>query len=118
MPADVVERAQLAVIASRYNNGFSGVVCGEETSFVTHLIGAPHNLPCFREHAALFEFVDARIEVPRRGNRPRLLQRIIRIVQIKKVANVALHETPLAQQSSPCLIRGPVPISYPDTPLN
>src|SRR5260370_31140985 len=105
MPADVVERAQLAVIASRYNNGFSGVVCGEETSFVTHLIGAPHNLPCFREHAALFEFVDARIEVTRRGNRPRLLPRVIRILHIRKVANVALHETLLGQRSSPWVRR-------------
>src|SRR5260370_7143738 len=41
-----------------------------------------------------------------------MIQRIIRIVQIKKVSNVALHETLPGQRSSPWVRRGVVLISY------
>src|SRR5439155_6328597 len=70
MPADIVKGAQLAVIAARDDDRLSGEVRGEEAAFVLHLIGAADDLPCFREHAALLEFVDAGVEVPRGRNGP------------------------------------------------
>src|SRR5258708_25149023 len=97
VPANVVESPQLAVLPPRDDNWFSSKIQGEEVPLVPHLIGAPHHLPAFRKHALLFEFVDARIEIPRRRNRPCPLQRIIRIVEFNKVPNVSLHQFP------PCL---------------
>ena len=91
MPADVVESAQLAVIATRGDDRLSGEVRGEEAAFVLHLTGAADDLPCFREYAALLEFVDAGVEVPRGRNRPGVIQRIIRIVEIQQVSDVSLH---------------------------
>ena len=65
MPANVVESSQLAVLTPRDDDRLSRKVRGKEISVFSHLVGAPHNLPSFREHALLFEFVDVRIEVPR-----------------------------------------------------
>ena len=92
VPADVVEGAQLAVITERDDDGLSGEVRGEKTSLVAHLIGAADNLPRFRKHAVLLQFVNAGIEVPRRRNRPGMIQRIVWIVEIKQVSHVSLHE--------------------------
>jgi len=82
MPANVIERAQLPVLAPRHDDGLACEVSGKEVPLVPHLASAPHDLPAFREHTLPFEFVNARIEVPRRRNRPGVVQRIIRIVKI------------------------------------
>src|SRR4029077_641365 len=91
MTANVVEGAQLGVITARDYDGLVGNVSRKEAPFISHLIGTAHNLPGLREHALLFELVDALIEVPRRRNRPGMIQRIMRIVEIKQVSYVSLH---------------------------
>ncbi len=80
MPANVVEGAQLAVFTARHDDGLAREVRGKKVPFFPHLFGAPHHLPVFRKHALLFELMDVRIEIPRRRNRPGVIQRIIRIV--------------------------------------
>ena len=80
MPAHVVKSAQLAILAPRHDDRLSRKVRGKEVSPVSHLVNAPGDLPRFREHTLLFEFVDVRIEVPGRRNRPSMIQRIMRIV--------------------------------------
>src|SRR5258708_33144736 len=95
MPANVVESAQLAVIAPCNHDGLSAKGSCKKVSLVPHLVRGPHDLPRFRKHALLFEFVDARIEIPRRRNRARVIQRSIRIVEIKQVSYVSLHGMPL-----------------------
>ncbi len=93
MPANVVEPAQLSVISPRHYNWLAPKVRGEKTPLLPHLIGAPHHLPRFRKHALLLEFVDPRIEIPRRRNCPSVIQRIIRIVEIQQLSNIVFHHS-------------------------
>jgi len=92
MAADIVESAELVVIAARDDNGFAGNVRSEEISFFADLVDAADGLPGFCEDALLFEFVDARIEVPRRRNGPSVVEGIVGIVEIDEVVDVAFHE--------------------------
>ena len=100
MPADVVEGAQLVVFAARHDDRLSANVRREKLSLFLHLIHAPDDLPARREHVVLLQPRDRLIEIPRRRNRPGVVQRIVRIVKIKNVVNVSLHGMLLSPQSS------------------
>jgi len=59
MPANVIEGAQLAIVAPRHDQRLSREIGREKTSLLAHLIGTPNHLPRFGKDALLLEFVDS-----------------------------------------------------------
>ena len=74
MPADVVERAQFAVAAAHRDNRLSRDGCSHILPRLFDLRGAPNRLPRARKHILQLELRDARVGVPWRWNRVRILQ--------------------------------------------
>ena len=68
MAADIVEGAQLAVVAANHNQRFLVHVDGKKLAGFLHLIEASHDLPIGRKYTVAFELFDALVEIPRRGN--------------------------------------------------
>src|SRR6266436_7739828 len=91
MPANVIEGAQLPIFAPRHDQRLSREIGREKISFFPNLIGTADHLPRFGKHTLLFELANAWIEVPGRRDGPSMIQGILWIVEIKKVANVTLH---------------------------
>src|SRR6266403_738153 len=91
MPAYVVKRAQLVVFAARHDDGFTANVRREKFSLFLHLIHTSDDLPGRREHVVLLQPRDGLVEIPRRRNRPGVVQGIVWIVEIEDVVNVSLH---------------------------
>src|SRR5215831_9626376 len=92
VPANVIKRAQRGVFAAGYDDWLAREVRCKKVSFVAHLIRAARGLPRSAKHALLLQLRDLRVEIPRRRNRPRVVQRVVRIVQTQKIANVSFHE--------------------------
>ena len=91
VPANVVKRTQSVVFTSRHHNRFSREIRREKIPFIPHLVRPADNLPRFAKHALLLQLLDLRVEIPWRRNRPRVVQRVARVVQIQKLANVSFH---------------------------
>ncbi len=91
MAADVVEGAELGIVAAHDHDGFAGDFGGEELALFADLIEATHDLPGRAENAGAFEFFDARVAIPGRGNREGSFEWIGRIVEIEEVVDGWLH---------------------------
>ena len=91
MPANVVEGAQLRVIAADDHDRFAGEVGSEEFSFFANLIEAAGDLPCFAKYGGKLQCLNARVAVPGRGDGGGFLQRIGGIVQAQDFADALLH---------------------------
>src|SRR6266436_2057274 len=117
MPANVIEGAQLPIVATRHHQRLAREIRRKKTSVFSHLIGAADHLPRFGKHTLLFELANAWIEVPGRRDGPGMIQRIMWIVEIKKVANVTLHEFPPFLSSPSIIPWEAMHISYRETGL-
>jgi len=91
MAANIVEGAELRVVAADDDDGLAGDVGGEERTIFTNLIEAAGNLPAFSEDGRELQFVNARVAIPGRGNGRGLLQRIGGIVQVQDFADAVVH---------------------------
>ena len=87
MAADVVEGAELGVVAAHDDDGLAGDVGGEELAFFANLIEAADDLPGRAEDAGAFEFFDARVAIPGRGDRGGFFEWIGGIVEIEEVVD-------------------------------
>jgi hypothetical protein len=92
VPAHVVKPAQSAIFPACHDDGFTRESGREKISFLSHLVCAANHLPRPAKHTLLLELFDLRVEIPRRGNGPSVVQRIVGIVQIQKIANISFHE--------------------------
>lgn len=90
MAADVVEGAELAVIAADDEQRFVVDVDGEVLTGIFQLIVAANDLPVGGEDGVAFELADTRVEIPGRGDGGGLLEGIGGIVKIEDVADAAL----------------------------
>src|ERR1700682_426604 len=91
MAANIVERAELRVLATDDDNGLAGNIRGEERTLFANLIQATGDLPGFSKNGRELQFVNARIAIPRRRNRRGLFQRIGGIVQVQDFADALVH---------------------------
>ena len=91
MAADVVEGAELRVLAADDDDGLSGDVGGEEGAVFMNLIEAASNLPAFCEHRRELQFVYAHIAIPGRGNCRGFLERIGGVIQVQDFADALVH---------------------------
>jgi len=89
MAADVVESAELAVIAASDEQRFFVDVDGEELAGILELIEAADDLPVAGENGFAFELRDAGIEIPGSGDGEGPLERIRRIIEVQNVAHSA-----------------------------
>jgi hypothetical protein len=69
MTADVIKRAQNAIVPADYYDGFSGHSCAYELAGGFYLIGARYQLPGFAEDIQALDFGYAGVGVPCGGNR-------------------------------------------------
>jgi hypothetical protein len=91
MAADVVEGAELRVVAADDDDGLAGDVGGEERAVFANVIEAAGDLPAFSEDGRELQFVYARVAIPGRGNRGGFLERIGGIVQVQDFADALVH---------------------------
>jgi len=91
MAADVVEGAELRVVAADDDDGLAGDVGGKERAVFANLIEAAGDLPAFSEDGREFQFVNARVAIPGRGDGRGLLQRIGGIIQAQDFADALVH---------------------------
>jgi hypothetical protein len=89
--ADVVEGAELRVVATDDDDRLAGDVGGEEFTIFAELIEAAGDLPAFSKHGRELQFINAGIAIPGRGNRRRFLQGIGGIVQVHDFADALAH---------------------------
>ena len=69
MTAHVVEGAQDAVVSAHRYQRLIRYCCGHKLSGLFHLIDSADHLPRFAENSLPFQFRNARVHVPRSGNR-------------------------------------------------
>ena len=81
MTADIGQRAQLAIRSSYDQERLIRDRGREELSRLAHLIGAAGQLPTAREHVAVLIVENVRVEVVRRGERPRVGESGIELVR-------------------------------------
>jgi hypothetical protein len=91
MAANIVEGAELRVVAADDDDGLAGDVSCKERTVFTNLIEAAGGLPAFSEDGRELQFVNAWVAIPRRGNGRGLLQRIAGIVQVQDFADALAH---------------------------
>src|SRR6266849_9163955 len=91
MTANIEKGAQAAVVAADHKERLAVDVNGEELAGLGNLVEAADHLPVGGEDAAALQLLDARIEIPRRGNGERFLKGISGIVKIQNVANAAFQ---------------------------
>src|SRR5262249_9545253 len=104
MPPHFEERPQYAVLPPQTHEGLASYVCREETPLAPARVGSPRHLPSFREDALIFQFRNARLEIPWRRNRGRPVQRVVRVVKAQQPFQTSLHTLAPGPRSWPTLM--------------
>src|SRR5207237_9671868 len=91
MPPIVINGAQHAIFAPRHHELFTCQFRLEKVSFIPHLVRSAYDLPPPAEHTLLLQFLDLLVEIPWRRNRPRVIQGIVWVVQVQKIADISFH---------------------------
>ena len=96
--ADVVEGAELRVVAANDDDGLASDVSGEEFTIFADLIEAPGDLPAFSKYSRKLQFLNAGIAIPGRRKRGGFLQRIGWVVEVQDFADALVHGAPRCGQ--------------------
>ncbi len=91
MAANVVESAQLRVLATDDDDGLAGDIGGEEFPFFADLIEAAGDLPGLAKDGVELQCLNARIAIPRRRDGGCFLERVGGIVEVQDFADALLH---------------------------
>ena len=92
MPAHIEKRSQHAIRSAHSNDRLAGNVRGDEFAGRGDLRRAANRLPRASEHALAFEFGDARIGIPRRGNGVGFGERRLVVVHREDCLHGLFHE--------------------------
>ena len=83
--ADVVEGAELGIVAADDDDGFAGDIGGEELAFLADLVGPSDYMPGSAEDTHAFEFFDAFVPIPGGWDRGGFFERVAGVVEIEDV---------------------------------
>src|SRR5262245_17015171 len=101
MAAHVEEPAQLAVVAPDDEDRLVRELPREVLAGLADLVGAAGELPGARERRAQLEVENARIDVPRRRDRPGFCERVIRVVEVDDLVDGRFHGPPIYTRMAP-----------------